>query len=161
MSYKYAVLSDDGLSVAEYRTYPNPLDLATCKRFADGSLKVREVVETLLPVTDLQRSNHVVTIEPNRVVITNTVEDLPEDERKVIHNKKINDQILEVEQQALALGLLRTVMEYLRDRSISIAAASGITEAQLLDQSSPYYSPPYAKLHSNIKAREALRAQRL
>lgn len=160
MSHKYAILNDDASAVVEYRTYPEALDLATCKRLADGSLKVRPVVENITPPNEYQTSRDVVSIG-DVVTISNVLEDLPEAQRKLIHNKIIDDQILEIEQQALRLGLLRTVMEDLRDRSISLAAAAGISEAQLLDASGPYYSPPYAKLHENIKARAVLRAQRL
>lgn len=161
MSYKYAILNDDASAVVEYRTYPNPLNLETCKRLADGSPKVRPVVVNITPPNEYQVSRDTVSIGDDVVTISNVLEDLPEAQRKLIHNKIIDDQILEIEQQALRLGLLRTVMEDLQDRSISLAAASGISEAQLLDQNGPYYSPPYAKLHENIKARAVLRAQRV
>lgn len=97
MSYKYAVLNDDGTAVIEYRTYPTPLEASAIKRLATGLLKVRPVVTNLLPFTDMQRSTETVTIEAERVVISNTVEDLPEADRKALHNKKINDQIVAIE----------------------------------------------------------------
>lgn len=126
MSYKYAILSEDGSAVIEYRTYPEPLDLDTCKRLADGSMKVRPVVESVFPVEANQRSVEVVTIEADRVVISNRAEALPLAELNAAHNKRINDQIAGIESTITQRRIREAVLDpvaqvWLAERNAEIA----------------------------------------
>lgn len=73
---------------------------------------------------------------------------------------KIDAQILGLEKKAIDDGLIRTIIDDLLMRSLQIAAAGGVTEAQLLDPQDPNYSRAYEKVHANAVARAALRKQR-
>jgi len=72
----------------------------------------------------------------------------------------IDAQILALEKQAIEQGLIRTIIDDLLIRSLTIAAQSGVTEAQLLDPNGEHYSKAFDKVHANAAARAALRAQR-
>lgn len=84
----------------------------------------------------------------------------PEEQIEKARVAKIDEQILALEKQALEQGLIRTIIDDLMIRSLTIAAQSGVTEAQLLDPESEHYSRAYAKVHANAAARAVLRAQR-
>lgn len=72
----------------------------------------------------------------------------------------IDAEILALEKQAIEQGLIRTIIDDLLIRSLAIAAAGGVTEAQLLDPQSEHYSRAYQKVHANAVERALLRAQR-
>lgn len=75
---------------------------------------------------------------------------------------KIDAGILALEKDAIEQGLIRTLIDDLLIRAQEIAAAHNppVTEAQLLDPESEYFSRSYQKAHANAVARAALRAQR-
>jgi len=75
-------------------------------------------------------------------------------------NARIDQKILDLEKQAIEQGLIRTVIDDLLIRSVQIAAAAGVTEAQLLTPSDPHYSRAYEKVKANAVARATLRAQK-
>ncbi len=77
------------------------------------------------------------------------------------HNSRIDTQILGLERQALESGLVRTIIDDLLLRSVQLAAAQGVTEAELLDPNSPHYSRAYEKVHANAAERAVLRSQKL
>lgn len=75
-------------------------------------------------------------------------------------NAKLQSQIEALERKALADGLVRTNIDDLLIRSLAIATAAGVTEAQLLDPQSEHYSRSYEKVHANKTARDLLRSQK-
>ena len=83
----------------------------------------------------------------------------PEEQITQAHNSKVQQQISGLERQAIEQGLVRTIIDDLLIRSKGIAAQAGITEAMLLDPTSPAYSAAYAKVHANDVARADLRKQ--
>lgn len=159
MSHKYAIVSDDETTVIEWRTYPNALDLATVKRLPSGRLKIRPVIESRQAVTALQNSVDVVTVGVDSVTVTNQVTEKTTDEKRLITNRAINQEILDLE---LANPIThRTQREFIIGISTAIAAAQGITAAQMLDPASPYYSHAYAAFVGVNEATVELRGQRV
>ena len=160
MSHKYAIVADDELSVIEWRTYPQALDLDTVKRLENGRLKIRPVVETPVEALPTQDREQIITINDAEVAITYVVTDKPAEVVTAERVARIDEDIRALERRAVEQGLLRAVMDDLLLRFRTEAGNLGITEAQLLNPQHPAHSPAYAKVHANEAARAALRARR-
>jgi hypothetical protein len=83
----------------------------------------------------------------------------PQEQIDALVKSRILDKIAGLEQEALRIGLVRTLIEDLLMRFKVAAAQSGITEAMLLDPTSPAFSAAYKKAHDNDAARAELRKQ--
>lgn len=109
------------------------------------------------PVRESDETHYVQEIDEYPYVI-NTPK--PPEMLEAARIAKLDQEILSLEKQAIEQGLIRTIIDDLLIRSLTIAAQAGVTEAQLLDPESEHYSKAFAKVHGNAAARAVLRAQR-
>lgn len=84
--------------------------------------------------------------------------DMTQAEIKDATNTPLDQQIDALERQQL---LPRITRDMHKMATLKAAEELGITEAQLLDEHSPHYSPGYARFHAFDSQIAALRAQRI